>query len=78
MLKFTYLTMYPYKYISSMVERPLEGQLLMRVLLHVLCPCLVGKLLDPQSWSRQTLYLLLSMEGPSVHMVSYWLLKLSW
>ena len=42
------------------------------------CPCHVGKLLDPQSWSRQTPYLLLSTKGHSIHMVSYWLLKLSW
>ena len=39
--------------------------------------CHVGKLLDPQSWSCQTPCLFLSTEGHSVHMVSYWILKLS-
>ena len=63
---------------SSMVERPLEQNLLMRLLLHVSYPCLVGKLLDIQSWFHQTPYLLLSTEGHFIHIVSYHLSKLSW
>ena len=64
--------------VFRVVVFPHEGKFSTRVLLHVLCPFLVGKLLDPQSWSHQTPYLLLLTEGHSICMVSYRLLKLRW
>ena len=35
--------------VPCMVEKQLEGQLLTRVLPHVSCPCLAGRLSDLQS-----------------------------